>query len=86
MTLEFPNASRSFDEGRRAVRFTGYDGMFLVPFLIEGRALSRSDSTATSEAEYLKAFDGARDRIHKAARKVYSPGRRTLYTLSASDV
>ena len=28
MTLNFPNPSRSFDEKRNAVRFSGYDGMF----------------------------------------------------------
>ena len=44
MTLAFPNPSRSFDRTRNAVRFTGYDGMFEVPFFIEIGALVKSTS------------------------------------------
>lgn len=85
MTLAFPNPSRSFDETRNAVRFTGYDGMFQVPFLVEAKALSSSGKSAMSEAEYLTAFDAARGSIHKVAQKVYSRGRHPFYTLTASD-
>lgn len=85
MTLTFPNPSRSFDEARNAVRFTGYDGMFQVPFLIDAKALSTSGKSALSEAECLTAFDAARGSIHNVARKAYSRGRHTLYTLTAAD-
>ena len=85
MTLAFPNPSRSFDEARNAIRFTGYDGMFQVPFLIQAGALSISGKSARSEAECLTAFDAACDSIHNVARKAYSRGRRTLYTLTAAD-
>jgi hypothetical protein len=40
MPLEFPNPSRGFDEARNAVCFIGHDGMFKVPFFIEGDALA----------------------------------------------
>lgn len=86
MSLEFPNLSRSFDETRNAIRFTGYDGMFQVPFLVDGGALVKSDRRELSETECLNAFDAARNAIHSAARKAYSPGRRTLYTLTARDL
>lgn len=43
MTLAFPNSSCSFDETRNAVRFSGYDGMFEVPFFVESGALTKSD-------------------------------------------
>jgi hypothetical protein len=89
MTLAFPNPSRSFDKTRNAVRFSGYDGMFEIPFFVEAGALARSgagaDKTERSEAEYLSAFDTRRDAIHDVARKAYSGGRRTSYILTASD-
>jgi hypothetical protein len=73
MTLDFPNRSRSFDEARNAVRFTGYDGMFEVPFFVEAAALAnqggRPDRIRASEAEYLAAFDAARGSIYDVARE-----------------
>jgi hypothetical protein len=85
MSLAFPNPSRSFDEVRNAVRFTGHDGMFEVPFYIEADALSGRAKSTLSEAEYLSAFDRARGSIHDVAREAYSHGRRTSYTLTSAD-
>lgn len=85
MALEFPNLSRSFDEARNAIRFSGYDGMTQVPFLIEAAALARSGKSALSEEECLTAFDAARGSIQNVARKTYSRGRRPLYTLTVAD-
>lgn len=85
MTLEFPNGSRSFDEGRNAVRFVGYDGMFEVPFFLEADALARTGSTEPSEAECLTAFDETCSSIHRVARKAYAHGRHTTYILTADD-
>lgn len=87
MTLEFPNPSRSFDEGRNAVLFIGHDGMFEVPFFIEADALaSVSGKGCGAEAAYLSAFDTARRSIYDVARKLYSRGRQTSYTIRAADV
>jgi hypothetical protein len=86
MTLAFPNLSRSFDDGRSAIRFTGYDGMFQIPFLIDCRALIKSGKSAMSETECLAAFDAAVESVHAAARKAYSPGRHTLYFLGSADL
>ncbi|QIB33533.1 DUF1488 domain-containing protein [Ancylobacter pratisalsi] len=90
MTLAFPNPSRSFDRTRNAVRFTGYDGMFEVPFFVATDALARSLATVgtaeRSEADYLTAFDAARGAVHDAARKIYAEGRRTSYTLTVADL
>jgi hypothetical protein len=85
MTLEFPNRSRSFDEIRNAVRFSGYDGMFEVPFYVETGAFPGSSLVGQSEAGCLSAFDSARSLILDVAREAYSHGRRTSYTLTASD-
>ena len=85
MTLTFPNPSRSFDEVRHGVRFTGYDGVFQVPFVVEAAALFTYDSKAMMEPECLTAFDAARDLILDVARKAYTGGRRSLYTLTADD-
>lgn len=82
MTLEFPNRSRSYDETRRRVRFTGHDGMFEVPFSVETGALR---AAADGEAHYLAAFDAARATIHEVAREIYGNTRRTLYVLTVAD-
>lgn len=85
MTLEFPNPSRSFDEVRNAIRFIGHDGMFEVPFFVETAALARPDRAQLSEADFLTAFDTARNSIHNVAREAYSHDRRTSYMLTAAD-
>ncbi|WP_274630906.1 DUF1488 domain-containing protein [Arvimicrobium flavum] len=86
MTLEFPNRCRSFDEGRNAVRFLGYDGTFEVPFFVEVSALSKSgEALDGSEATFLAAFDASRGSIHDVARKTYLLSRRRFYTLTAAD-
>lgn len=89
MTLAFPNPSRSFDEARNAVRFTGHDGMFEIRFFVEADALTQSDGAlrgaGESETKYLSAFDALRTSIQDVARKAYSHGRRDSYTLTAAD-
>ena len=87
MTLAFPNASRRFDEARKAVRFIGHDGMFEVPFFVEAGALAGQGGTEPSEEECLTAFDRARGPIHDVARKAYAKGRRrTSYTITSADL
>lgn len=89
MTLSFPNPSRSFDEGRKGVRFIGHDGVFEVPFFIEAGALEKLGSETgrldTSQAGCLSAFDRRRTAIHDVAREIHTNRRRTSYTLNASD-
>jgi Protein of unknown function (DUF1488) len=85
MTLTFPNPSRSFDQAHNVVRFTGYDGVFQVPFVVEAAALTASDGKALLEAECLTAFDASRDLILDVARRAYSNKRRSSYTLTAAD-
>lgn len=86
MTLTFPNRSRSFDERRNAVRFSGYDGMFEVRFLIEANALRTASQAARSEAECLRAFDMAREAILDAATHAYGRGGKDRHTLTARDI
>lgn len=85
MPLSFPNRTRSFDEARLAVRFTGHDGMFEVPFLIDAAALAKSNPAEATEATCLAAFDAAREFIQDVARQAYSRDRRQLYLLTAVD-
>lgn len=86
MSLIFPNKSRSFDEGRDGVRFSGYDGMFEVRFLIEASALRSIAQTGRTEAECLSAFDAARPAILEAASGVYGRGGKDRYTLTEKDI
>lgn len=89
MTLAFPNPSRSFDDVRNVVRFTGHDGMFQVRFFVEAGALTQPEAstqrTDAWEAKCLSAFDAKRPSIHDVARKAYSRGRRDSFTLTAAD-
>ena len=86
MTLNFPNASRSYDERRHLIRFQGYDSALEIPFFLEVAALLKlNPRTGEAEAGYLEAFDAVRERVHEAARKVYSRSRRDAYLLAASD-
>lgn len=86
MTLAFPNKSRSFDESRNAVRFSGYDGMLEVRFLIEASALRTASEASRSEGECLRAFDMARAAILEAAIHAYGRGGKDRYTLTAQDI
>ena len=85
MTLQFPNPSRSFDEQRKGVRFTGHDGMFEIPFFVEAAALAKLKQAVPSERDFLAAFDAARKTILDVAREADSHGRRKSYTLTAGD-
>ncbi|TCK31549.1 uncharacterized protein DUF1488 [Ancylobacter aquaticus] len=90
MTLNFPNPSRSFDSARSAVRFSGYDGMFEVPFLVESAALGTSTPdvrpSEAFETTCLSAFDTLRSSIYAAAVKAYSEGRRAPLILTSADI
>jgi len=86
MTLNFSNPSRSYDDTRHRIRFWGYDGALEVVFFMEEGAFKRTTpGTRQSEAALLTAFDRNRDQILEVASKVYSRGRRSSYTLTASD-
>ena len=86
MAIDFPNQSRSYDARRRCVRFWGHDDAREVSFLVEEDALARIDrTTPRTEADFLVAFDGNRDRIFTAARKAYAPRGSGFYALAAAD-
>lgn len=68
MALNFPNASRSYDERRGCVRFWGYDSSLEIAFFVDVAALQQlSPSTPDEEDGYLTAFDAALERIHSRA-------------------
>lgn len=86
MALNFPNPSRSYDARRNLVCFWGYDSALEISFFVEASALSKLNSQEMDvPAGCLEAFDAARDRIHEAARKIYSRGRKGAYLLAAAD-
>ena len=85
--LTFPNLSRSYDARQRCVRFWAYDDALEIPFFVDASALCQIDPTvASDEFGLLSAFDLYRDRIFKAADRVYVRRRRGSYTLTASDM
>jgi hypothetical protein len=87
MTLQFLNASRSYDARRRAVSFWGHDSAFEIAFHVEEDALRRlSPGVPDDEASLLRSFDANRTRIEGVAGNTYSRNRRQNYhRLSASD-
>jgi hypothetical protein len=88
MTLSFPNPACSFDETKSRVRFWGYDSIIEVSFFVEGDALKKlCPEMSNVEAGFLKAFDAARQQIHRVANKVYTRGAKGTYAyiLAAKD-
>ncbi len=85
MTLAFPNASRSLDEERRAIRFWGHQSQFEFTFYLDIEALQRlSPQSGADEASLLRVFDANRGRIEAAAALAHSRGRQSFYRLHAS--
>lgn len=76
MSITFPNASRSWDATRGAVRFWGHDSAMEAAFVITSGALRHMEPTAGRDEEsMLAAFDRHRAQICNAAAKVYTRGR-----------
>ena len=87
MALMFPNASRSYDATRRAVRFWGYERAMEWSFFVTAEALKHvHPSMDEDEASMLGAFDSHRDLICAAAARLFSRGRKGSYELGVADV
>ncbi|KAB2874811.1 MAG: DUF1488 domain-containing protein [Pseudorhodoplanes sp.] len=86
MTIGFPNASRSYDGGRRVVRFWGHDKAMETSFFITSHALQRIEPGAVADEEGLLAvFDRNRSRICDVAAKLYERDRKGSYELDFED-
>ncbi len=86
MALMFPNASRSFDATRRAVRFWGHDSAMEWSFFVTEDALKHMHPAMDrDEAGMLGAFDAHRDLICAAAVKVYGRAQKGSYELGVAD-
>lgn len=87
MKLHFPNTNRSFDARWGCVRFWAYDESLEIPFFIDVDALTHlAPQSALDEHGLLNAFDQHRDRICKAAGRVYQRNSRGSYVLRADDM
>lgn len=85
MTLAFPNASRSLDGPRHAVRFWGHESQFEYTFYVDLAVLERlAPHAATDEASLLRAFDDNRSLMEVAAVRAHARGRQSFYHLQAS--
>jgi hypothetical protein len=85
MPIAFPNPSRSFDETRDAVRFWGYDSAIECSFFVTRSALERlAPNLSLEKFDPLAVFDLNRERICRAATKVYARGQKGSYELDAS--
>lgn len=87
MTINFPNASRSYYSARNAVRFWGHDESMETSFYITAAALQRlMPGAAGNETSLLEAFDRNRTRIREAAAKIYGSGHKGgSFDLNPSD-
>lgn len=76
MSLNFPNASRSFEAKKNRVRFWGYDSALEITFFVESALLAKlGPEFGQGEDGALRAFDAMVERIHDAARKAYEGSR-----------
>ncbi len=86
VALNFPNASRSYDSTRRAVRFWGYDSAMETSFYVAADALRRlQPDMPADEVSLLGAFDTHLDQIRAVAAKVYRRGNKGSYDLGPND-
>jgi hypothetical protein len=86
MAIAFPNNARSYDEAARRIRFLGHDGMFEIRFFVEIDVLTKgAPAAATSERDYLTAFDRLRTRILDVAKQVYASKRTNSIILKLAD-
>jgi len=84
--IGFPNQMRSFDEDAGTIRFSGYDGVMEVRFVLEAPALEQiAGLDRTPETDYLDAFDRYREKIETAAVRSYKKTRKSLVWLSSDD-
>ena len=84
--IGFPNQSRSFDEDAGIFRFSGYDGVMEVRFMLEAPALEEiAGLTRSADTDYLGAFDRRRGQIETAAGRAYKRTRKSLIRLTSAD-
>lgn len=85
MSLSFPNTSRSYDETRHSIRFTGHDGINQIVFFLAADGLSYFDSRAgRNEQSALRVFDTNINRILAAAAKAYRGPHPNTYVLGST--
>ncbi len=86
MAIEFPNLSRSYDETRRRVRFSGYDGTREIHLFVEEDAIWKLEGgTRAQGGSILMAFDRHRKRICEVATAVYRRHRDSTCSLTTTD-
>jgi hypothetical protein len=84
--IAFPNEMRSFDEDAGTFRFSGYDGVMEVRFVLEAPALERIAGISwTTAAAYLDAFDQFRKPIQAAALKAHQRTHKSMIRLTTAD-
>lgn len=87
MSLMFPNASRSYDATRRAVRFWGYDRAMEWSFFVTEEALKHvHPAMDPGEHGMLGAFDTHCESIRAAAAKLYRRQQKGSYELGVADL
>lgn len=86
MALMFPNASRSFDATRRAVRFWGHDSAMEWSFFVTEDALKHvHPAMERDEVGMLGAFDAHRELIHAAAASLYRREQKGSYEIGVAE-
>ena len=87
MALAFPNASRSYDATRNAVRFWGHDSAMEWSFFVTADALKRvQPGDGRGRGRHARRVRLPSRRICAAAEKLYSRGRKGSYELGAADL
>ena len=83
-SVVFPNASRSYDATRVAVRFWGYDQSMEIPFFIGAEVLARISQIAVLLPGLLRASNREFQDLHGERRPcLVSPAASDMTALSA---
>ena len=88
MPIQFPNASRSYDARRQAIRFWGHESAMEHSFFITAYALRQlAPGVEMEEDALLDVFDTHRERICQIAARLHARGPRSFhYEVGEYDV
>jgi len=82
MSLNFPNASRSYNPVHQSITFWASDRALEITFELDQSALNKLNGKAQTEEECLKVFDDNRKLIEEAAERAYKKDTVSFHILT----
>jgi len=82
MSLNFPNASRSYNPVHQSITFWASDRALEITFELDHSALALINASSQTEQEYLQSFDANRKLIEAAALRAYKLDAASFHILT----